>query len=270
MKFFLDSFHTVYLLLIVLVIDDSEQYSVNNTTFLENDAIVIDFKQLCEEGTPILQENNQLKLCYPYTTSNEYKCPNKFWCHIGTTNSTNYCCPETSNLCELHLTEGYGTSMLRRFYYDSNSASCKDFLYKGYGGNQNNYLSKTDCEQICQGYAKSTGISPSALFSGIHSEGHRTTIQENIFTKISSSQSNLVSPTIVPIQRATATAFLPNNYCELAPDKGYPQEGTQPSSRWYFDVSADRCIQFYYLGSNGNANNFLSEELCRQICNSSE
>lgn len=41
MKFFLDSFHTVYLLLIVLVIDDSEQYSVNNTTFLENDAIVI-------------------------------------------------------------------------------------------------------------------------------------------------------------------------------------------------------------------------------------
>lgn len=52
------------------------------------------------------------------------------------------------------------------------------------------------------------------------------------FFLVSSSQSNLVSPTIVPIQRATATAFLPNNYCELAPDKGYPQEGTQPSSRY--------------------------------------
>ncbi|EFO18056.2 hypothetical protein LOAG_10441 [Loa loa] len=39
-----------------------------------------------------------------------------------------------------------------------------------------------------------------------------------------------------------------------------------PSYRWYFDIAADRCIQFNYLGTAGNANNFETNHICLDIC----
>lgn len=38
------------------------------------------------------------------------------------------------------------------------------------------------------------------------------------------------------------------------------------SFRWYFDIAAERCIQFSYGGTGGNANNFASENDCMQTC----
>ena len=43
-----------------------------------------------------------------------------------------------------------GTSFAnQRYYYDQNTGSCKLFVFFGCGGNQNNFLTRFDCENTC-------------------------------------------------------------------------------------------------------------------------
>merc|ERR1711997_1202836 len=42
-------------------------------------------------------------------------------------------------------------SNLIRWYYDSADGACKEFTFKGCGGNQNNFKSKELCMETCAG-----------------------------------------------------------------------------------------------------------------------
>lgn len=42
-------------------------------------------------------------------------------------------------------------SLLLRWYYDRKDRTCKQFQYAGAGGNQNNFLSLTECHERCAG-----------------------------------------------------------------------------------------------------------------------
>lgn len=44
-----------------------------------------------------------------------------------------------------------GPHMIKRYYYDRDAKSCKEFIYHGKKGNANNFLSMEDCELVCQG-----------------------------------------------------------------------------------------------------------------------
>lgn len=41
-----------------------------------------------------------------------------------------------------------------RWYFEPYSQECKQFEYKGLQGNENNFLSKSDCENMC--FSKTT------------------------------------------------------------------------------------------------------------------
>lgn len=54
-------------------------------------------------------------------------------------------------VCDLPLAEGNCGRVQSRFYYDSQTEICLEFLYEGCGGNLNNFLSLSDCQEFCRG-----------------------------------------------------------------------------------------------------------------------
>uniref|UniRef100_A0AC34QDD0 BPTI/Kunitz inhibitor domain-containing protein n=1 Tax=Panagrolaimus sp. JU765 TaxID=591449 RepID=A0AC34QDD0_9BILA len=100
---------------------------------------------------PVLFDYGERKECSPLNNL----CDKGEWCHIGSTKETTACCPGAiSNPCQQPLEIGVGNDNLTRWYADPNDKSCsrecKSFTYKGTKGNQNNFLSKTACEEKCK------------------------------------------------------------------------------------------------------------------------
>uniref|UniRef100_A0A8C0HNQ4 Tissue factor pathway inhibitor 2 n=1 Tax=Buteo japonicus TaxID=224669 RepID=A0A8C0HNQ4_9AVES len=53
-------------------------------------------------------------------------------------------------LCYSPKDEGLCSSSVPRYYYDSKTKSCKEFKYTGCGGNANNFVTETDCYNVCR------------------------------------------------------------------------------------------------------------------------
>jgi hypothetical protein len=51
----------------------------------------------------------------------------------------------------MNLSPGQGENMLHRWAYHPDKKSCVTFVYNGDGGNQNNFLTKSDCINTCVG-----------------------------------------------------------------------------------------------------------------------
>ena len=68
-------------------------------------------------------------------------------------------------------------------------------------------------------------------------------------------------------------AFNPEVISDLCKDaldtgsvSGQPGDSCDPSNRVYYDSIQDKCLGFTYLGCQGNANNFYTEQECLQAC----
>lgn len=62
--------------------------------------------------------------------------------------------PASTSPCELPVAEGEGNETVIRWFADGSDRSCtpqcKMFTYKGFKGNQNNFLTKKECEEQCK------------------------------------------------------------------------------------------------------------------------
>lgn len=56
-----------------------------------------------------------------------------------------------TNPCSVPLAPGTGNAGVARWYYNSDDRQCVSFQYNGKRGNQNNFLSKVECERTCPG-----------------------------------------------------------------------------------------------------------------------
>ncbi|KAH8360027.1 hypothetical protein KR093_010229 [Drosophila rubida] len=52
-------------------------------------------------------------------------------------------------ICQLPAATGHCRGRFIRWYYDSKSKSCKDFVYGGCGGNRNNFKTELLCRETC-------------------------------------------------------------------------------------------------------------------------
>jgi hypothetical protein len=116
----------------------------------------------CAFGT----NTNQMLLCQPAAPS---ICPGPQFCHVGDSPITTVCCNKPGkkifqifsnyfssfeasvDVCHQPLNPGIGKSTLQRWYFYSPAGQCQTFTYRGLQGNENNFLSRVDCEQICPG-----------------------------------------------------------------------------------------------------------------------
>lgn len=55
-----------------------------------------------------------------------------------------------ANSCQLDQDAGTGDSETRRFFYSRHYGICTEFLYKGEGGNDNNFQSREECHEKCE------------------------------------------------------------------------------------------------------------------------
>ncbi|KAK6059549.1 Kunitz/Bovine pancreatic trypsin inhibitor domain protein [Cooperia oncophora] len=110
---------------------------------------IIDSTNPCRFGHPARHTNQSRVLCGPNDTSS---CPANYYCHFGEDPETTVCC-ESSGLtdpCLLALNVGQGKALLKRFYYNTFSKRCVEFIYRGTKGNENNFLTNKQCQETCQ------------------------------------------------------------------------------------------------------------------------
>uniref|UniRef100_A0A914HZT4 BPTI/Kunitz inhibitor domain-containing protein n=1 Tax=Globodera rostochiensis TaxID=31243 RepID=A0A914HZT4_GLORO len=53
-------------------------------------------------------------------------------------------------VCLLPKETGLGRAAFKKFYFDNNERSCKQFIYGGSGGNGNRFDTKQECENVCK------------------------------------------------------------------------------------------------------------------------
>ena len=53
-------------------------------------------------------------------------------------------------ICSQPLDTGAGSEAIEKFYYDANTDTCSQFIYKGTQGNENRFAKKGKCELTCR------------------------------------------------------------------------------------------------------------------------
>ena len=183
-------------------------------------------------------------------------CPATYWCHIGSTLETSVCCPGAADPCDQPRQIGEGEHSLTRYHYNQLTRTCSQFRYSGKGGNENNFLTKTDCESRCPVF-----VSPCATGAPEMDES--------------------LAP--VACSAADNTTCSPGNWCHIGADEQtticcsgaslsiceqalVAGNGGASLPRYYFNPLTKQCLPFIYSGRNGNQNNFLSKVGCESAC----
>uniref|UniRef100_A0A914EDA4 BPTI/Kunitz inhibitor domain-containing protein n=1 Tax=Acrobeloides nanus TaxID=290746 RepID=A0A914EDA4_9BILA len=182
-------------------------------------------------------------------------CTGQQFCHVGASPQTTICCNKPTNVdrCQQPLNVGIGNANLQRWYYNPLSQQCQTCVYRGLQGNENNFLSRSDCENSC-------AVNPCAR--GVPYKGQGVTVQ-------CSTSNQAVCPAGyychfgADMQTTVCCQALVSNPCNDPVSKG---EGKASLTRFYYDQDKRQCLPFNYLGTKGNTNNFLSQEACETVC----
>ncbi|XP_051963421.1 papilin-like [Xyrauchen texanus] len=149
----------------------------------------------------------------------------------------------TTDHCLLPSVVGNCRAALPRFYYDVTNQTCKQFLYGGCGGNDNNFATQEACETSCN------GVTGSVLSdSHVVSQRSRMSVPEN---------NNADEPKA--LQEMTSDEF--QEKCQVAAQTGLCKASIR---RFYYNNGA--CEPFIYGGCGGNKNNYETEETCMTTC----
>uniref|UniRef100_A0A8R1EJ91 BPTI/Kunitz inhibitor domain-containing protein n=1 Tax=Caenorhabditis japonica TaxID=281687 RepID=A0A8R1EJ91_CAEJA len=113
------------------------------------------YVNVCPTGSPMLDAaTNKPVPC----TFGSNSCGADHWCHLGLVPDEYQCCPGNptnpgacQGLPEAEGVTGALAPPTSRWYYDQSEMQCKQFMYNGRKGNQNNFLTKEDCEATCEG-----------------------------------------------------------------------------------------------------------------------
>uniref|UniRef100_A0A0K0ECY7 STAS domain-containing protein n=1 Tax=Strongyloides stercoralis TaxID=6248 RepID=A0A0K0ECY7_STRER len=227
----------------------------NQNMFLtEDDCKIICpvYENPCAIDSPLLTSSKRPKICSPSS-----RCPSTHFCHIGPSNTDNYCCRKNGNPCEQELQEGLGNHSLSRFYYDLLTRTCKPFIYLGEKGNANNFLTKSDCEIVCP-----VIINPCSIGNPLTDPngdsvvcGGHDTCPSDYYCHIGSAPDT-----------TNCCPIIEGNICKMILQKG---EGNEKLERWYYNSTSQKCLKFIYNGLKGNPNNFLTLNECTKTCQDS-
>uniref|UniRef100_A0AC34F1S9 BPTI/Kunitz inhibitor domain-containing protein n=1 Tax=Panagrolaimus sp. ES5 TaxID=591445 RepID=A0AC34F1S9_9BILA len=207
----------------------------------------------CAEGNPFIGVDGRTQTCSASQSLN--MCPSSYWCHIGADTTTTVCCPGASqNSCNLPMSTGEGNANLERYYFDQSSKTCRQFIYNGLKGNQNNFLTLRSCQLACQPLDNPCIGQPATTPSGqvlFCSATNKDTCPVNFWCHLGATPETTVccpgatNPCSVPLAPGTGNAGL---------------------ARWYYNPDDRQCVPFQYNGKRGNQNNFLSQPECERTC----
>uniref|UniRef100_A0A8C2GKF5 Serine peptidase inhibitor, Kunitz type, 2 n=1 Tax=Cyprinus carpio TaxID=7962 RepID=A0A8C2GKF5_CYPCA len=143
--------------------------------------------------------------------------------------------------CLLPSMVGNCRAAFPRFYYDVINQTCKQFVYGGCGGNDNNFNTQEECEASCSGV---TG----AVLAESHSIAQRS--------RMSVPENNIDTE---PLPEMTSEEF--QEKCLASAQSGLCRAAFR---RYYYNNGT--CQLFIYGGCGGNQNNYKTEESCMTTC----
>ncbi|EJD73833.1 kunitz/Bovine pancreatic trypsin inhibitor domain-containing protein [Loa loa] len=206
----------------------------------------------CENGLPAMSSEGNPILC---DSDSSTICGIGYYCHIGATSSTTVCCPTIGDPCHMPVSNGNGNAILNRWYYNTQSQICVNFVYSGQGGNSNNFRTREDCIKTCPEFRNPCSAGRPHI--GLNGQITRC---------------GATGPLICPTTYwCHIGASLENSVC--CPATGIPCEqeveigtGDAVLIRFYYNSATRTCQQFQYSGLGGNENNFLTLRDCEAHC----
>ncbi|KAF4104058.1 kunitz-type protease inhibitor 2 isoform X2 [Onychostoma macrolepis] len=185
-----------------------------------------DGKDVC-----VLTQSTQFKVYRKILDSTDQKPQNE--AEVRSVNGTDH--------CRLPSLVGNCRAAFPRFYYDVTNQTCKQFIYGGCGGNDNNFNSQEECEASCNGVTV-------AVPEDSHSVGQRS--------RMSVPENNI---DVEALPEMTSDEFQVK--CQAPALTGY----CRASIRSYY-YNNGICQSFTYGGCGGNQNNYETEESCMTTC----
>jgi len=195
---------------------------------------------------------------------------------------------EASSVCQQPKASGRCRGFQKKFYFNSNSGGCDEFVYTGCQGNENRFDSLDECETTCSSQDRSSDLIASknaniceqpVLIGRCKSRMEKYYFDKNtgrcnkfyysgcgggsnMFDTSAECQDSCVQPAQLKRASVLQDLFL-SNPCHQEKDPG-PCRAAKP--RFYFDKTSKKCQPFLYGGCKGNDNNFPDQEACEKKC----
>lgn len=181
--------------------------------------------------------------------------------------------PEGKAACSLPKIEGSCDGKFPSWYYNMQSKQCEEFMYTGCLGNNNRFVSKESCEQICISQVLPVTPVPQDICDLPKKEGTctaavvywyfntQTQTCEQFYYSGCNGNDNRFENLNDCENRCLANKE--KDVCKLPQVIGNCYDFKE---RWYFDSKTKECKSFYYSGCNGNKNNFGSYYECKEHC----
>uniref|UniRef100_A0A0R3RXJ9 Bm6546 n=1 Tax=Elaeophora elaphi TaxID=1147741 RepID=A0A0R3RXJ9_9BILA len=217
------------------------------------------FTNPCALGKAQMGQNGRPQSCISHN-----QCADGYWCHIGVASQTTVCCPGRTQgyaVCLQPVTEGVGNANLQRWYYDVNTTQCLPFIYYGMMGNQNNFISKQECQLTCPAYVN---VCPQGvpLLEMSTKQPRLCAFGENSCGPNYWCHLGLIRNEYQCCPGAETNPAA----CKMSPSTGIEGAPAPAANRWYYDIATLTCKMFKYNGRKGNQNNFLTEADCAATC----
>nr|XP_023970041.1 papilin-like [Chrysemys picta bellii] len=179
------------------------------------------------------------------------------------------CGRPVQEVCKLPVDAGSCFSYMTRYFYNSVTDSCEEFVYGGCEGNGNRFASKNECLKACG--SPDTNICQLPMQPG-PCQAYVSRYFYNSVTKkcekfrYGGCQGNWNRFTTK--DECLETCVRPvNAVCKLPVDSG---SCFSYETRYFYDLLTKKCRAFTYGGCEGNGNRFASIDECLRTCGSAE
>lgn len=174
------------------------------------------------------------------------------------------CIVGKKSICTLPMQDGTCSDEQSKYYYDK-ARGCRNFIYSGCGGNDNNFPTREACQRYCGATYQSVCHMPkkvgpcSTWTPRFYFDAAKGMCQRFSYGGCSGNGNNF--KTFKVCQKACGGND--ESVCGLPKDTG-PCRASTP--RFYFDAAKGMCQRFGFGGCGGNKNNFQTLNACQEAC----